>query len=671
MANGKEKARRQIEDLSRQIEEHNDRYYVQDEPAISDKEYDDLLKSLVDLETRYPDLIRPNSPSQRVGAKVAAAAKTVTHRLKMYSLDNTYSLDELKEWEKRVHRGLKTEKIEYVAELKIDGVSSALTYENGEFVLGATRGDGTTGEDVTPNVRTIRSVPLRLKSAKAGKLPSRLEVRGEIYMTRDDLVAINKEKIKNAEVPFANPRNATSGSLKLLDSRITAHRNLKCFIHSFGLLEGGDALKTQWEFLTKAKQYGFCVNAHSRLCRSFKEVVDFCQEYQDKRASVPYDVDGVVIKVNSLAQQSALGHTHKSPRWAVAFKFPAYQATTRVNNIVFNVGRTGVLTPLAELEPVECGGVTISRSTLHNFDEIKRLNIRVGDKVLVERAGDVIPKIVRVVEFTKKSPEVVVPKKCPDCGGTIVREEDQVAYRCINPSCPKQLERGLIHFAGRGAMDIEGLGESAVSQLLVKGMIKDLADIYSFKKEDLLKLELFKDKKVANLLAAIEGSKKQPLSRLLFGLGIMNIGEKAAYVLAQEFGTLDKLAAATKEDFENIHEVGPVIAQSLEKFFSQTGTKKLIAKLRQAGVNMTEPKTASRGGRLAGKKFVFTGELEKMSRDEAGELVKKLGGEIVSSVSKNTDYVVAGANPGSKYTKAQNLGVTILDEKQFKELIHA
>ncbi len=666
----KAKAKKEIEHLGKDIEAHNHAYYVLDQPTISDKEYDDLLKRLIELENQFPELRSAYSPSQRVGVKMAASSKTVTHKAKMYSLDNTYSLEELEQWWERVEKGLGKKDIEYVVELKVDGVSAALTYENGEFVLGATRGDGVTGEDVTHNLRTVRSVPLKLKAVDG--LPRILEVRGEAYMLQKDFVQVNKEREKRGEEFFANPRNATSGSLKLLDSRITADRNLQCYIHSFGVLEGGQELKTHWEFLTKAKQFGFSVNSANRLCSSLEEVKKFCLEFQERRDSIPYEIDGVVIKVNSLEQQRRLGFTLKSPRWAVAYKFPARQVTTVVKGIMIQVGRTGVLTPVALLEPVPCGGVTISRSTLHNFDEVERLGVKIGDRVLVERAGDVIPKIIKVVEAAKgKTQTIQVPKKCPVCGGVIEKDKSEaVAYRCINPSCPKQLERSLLHFASRGAMDIEGFGEAVVQQLLTKGFVKDLADIYALKPKQLLVLELFKDKKVNNLLAAIENSKKRPLSKFLYALGIVNIGEKAASLIAQKFGAIENILAAKREDLQNIHEVGEVMAESLTRFFKQPSTKRLLEKFKKFGVNMQEPKIERKSDKLAGQKFVFTGELTHYSREKAEELVRDIGGEVVSSVSKNTDYVIVGENPGSKFEKAKSLGVKILTEKQFQELIH-
>jgi len=665
------KAKQLIAKLSRQIEEHNHRYYVLSQPTIADKEYDDLLRQLLDLEGQFPEFKEPDSPSQRVGTKLAAELPVVRHRAKMYSLDNTYSFEELGEWHQRVGKGLPGAKLEYVVELKIDGVSAALTYEKGVLVMGATRGDGVTGEDVTHNIRTIRSIPLRLKSAGQTAIPGILDVRAEIYMERGEFDRLNAQRKAKGEVLFANPRNATSGAIKLLDSRLTAERNLKCFVHSFGTIEGGKDFGTHWEFLQAARKFGFCTNPDSRLCSTFEEVVAFCRRFQDKRNELPFEADGVVIKVNARDQQKRLGETLKSPRWAVAYKFPAQQATTKVKRITIQVGRTGVLTPVAELDPVPCAGVTISRCTLHNFDEVKRLKVKVGDRVLVERAGDVIPKIVKVVETSRsKGTQVRVPRKCPVCRGPVAKEKtDQVAYRCINPSCPKQLERRLVHFASRLAMDIEGFGEAVVVQLLQKKYIHDLADIYHLTQKQLLTLELFKEKKADKLLAAIAQSRTQPLSRLLFGLGIVNIGEKAAHTLAQKYGSLDALLKAGRDEIESIHEIGAVMADSIVSFFKQATTRKLVSRLKKAGVNMTEPREKV-GQVLAGKRFVFTGELAYSSRDQVSSLVRKMGGEVSSSVSKKTDFVVAGENPGSKYDKAVDLGVKILDEQAFREMIN-
>jgi DNA ligase (NAD+) len=666
------KAQKRIERLSKEIEEHNYRYYVLDQPTIADKEYDDLLKELIKLEEVFPEFKSSNSPTQRVGTKVSAGADTVMHAAKMYSLDNTYSLDELREWHERVLKGLGKSRVEYVVELKIDGVSAALTYRDGNFVLGATRGDGITGENVTHSLKTVRSVPLMLRSIPKEPFPTDLEVRAEIYMSRREFETMNKERERNGEVLFANPRNATSGSIKLLDSRITAQRKLSCFVHSLGVIVNGPSLKTHFEFLSKAKSWGFFINPTSRLCKTIDEVFEYCREALEKREGLAYEVDGVVIKVNSLADQDQLGATLKSPRWAVAYKFPAMQATTIVEDIVFNVGRTGTITPLAHLKPVPCGGVMVSRSTLHNFDEIKRLGINRGDRVLLERAGDVIPKIVKVVEHANKNAKPVEPPKvCPSCGEKVVKlKEEEVALRCINSSCPKQLERGMVHFASRGAMDIEGLGEAVVIQLIDKGLVKDLADIYSLSKDNLLALELFANKRADNLLKAIEKSKSQPLTRLIYGLGILNVGQKVASVLARQFGTMDKLLTVKREDLTQIHEIGETIALSVEKYFHLPSSKRLIEKLRKAKVNFEEPTIEGQSDELKGKKFVFTGELKNQSRTHAAAVVKKMGGDVLSSVSKNVDYLVVGDAPGSKYDKAVQLGVTVLNEKQFEEMIH-
>jgi DNA ligase (NAD+) len=668
----RKQAQKEMCRLSAQLEEHNYRYYIISQPTISDKEYDDLLKKLLALEEEWPELKDPNSPTQRVGVKVSAEAPTVTHRVKMYSLDNTYSFDELRDWQRRVEKGLSGEPIEYVAELKIDGVSASLTYRAGQFEIGATRGDGTTGEDVTHNLRTIHSIPLKLKTVKGPGIPDVLEVRGEVYLRREDFEKLNTQRKAQGEILFANARNATSGSVKVLDSHITAKRNLQCFIHSYGIMDGKRPFATHYDFLQWAKRLGFSIDQHSRYCKTFAEVENFCQEYQKRRPMIPYDVDGVVVKVNSLLQQEALGMTAKSPRWAIAYKFPAQQATTRVIDIVVQVGRTGVLTPVADLEPVECAGVTISRATLHNFDEINRLGINKGDHVLIERAGDVIPKVVKVVsERARNQKSFPVPKTCPVCHGRIEKEtQDQVAYRCINPSCPKQLERRLIHFGSRPAMDIEGLGEVVVNQLLDQGFVKDLADIYFLKKEDLLTLELFKEKKADNLLKAIAQSRQRPLARFLFGLGILNIGEKTAFVMAQKFRSIDKIVHASAQELQRIYEFGEVMARSVVHFFGQAATKRVLEKFKKAGLQMTEPEMKTSSQRLSGKKFVFTGELSGLTRQEATGMVRRWGGEVLSAVSPKVDFVVVGEAPGSKAEKARSLGVKILDQREFEEMMH-
>jgi DNA ligase (NAD+) len=657
--------RQKIEELRAQIRRHDELYYKLSKPGISDKEYDDLLRRLKELEDKYPRYRSSDSPTVRLGENILKGFPTVSHRQRMLSLDNTYSFEELEDWHGRVLKGLDGQAPEFVAELKIDGLSANLTYEKGKLVRGATRGDGQTGEDVTANIRTIKAVPGEL----SGKgLPERIEIRGEVYMELADFREMNKERIENAEEVFANPRNAAAGSLKLLDTAEVARRGLAFFGHSLGDYQDG-AIIDQMGFFDKLKGWGVRVNPNTRLCRGFSEVLDFCRSWQDKRDSLSYEIDGIVIKVNSFAQQAALGQTQKNPRWAIAYKFPARQATTEVLNIKINVGRTGVITPAAELEPVECGGVVIKNATLHNFDEIKRLNIKKGDRVLIERAGDVIPKVVKVVE-DKGGAHFAVPKVCPACGSRVVKEkEEAVAYRCVNPFCPAQLERGLLHFASRLAMDIEGMGEAVVSQLVALGLVRRLDDIYRLKPEDLGKLEFFKEKKINNLLAAIEKSKKKPLSRLVYGLGIRHVGEKAGYILAQRFGTMDKLMKAGKGDLQDIYEVGPVIAESLVDYFSRNETSGLIEELRGSGVNFKEEKALLTNASFSGKSVVFTGELRDFSRQQAEEIVRSRGGNPSSSVSKSTDIVVAGKEPGSKYAKAGKLGVRIINEEEFRGMI--
>ncbi|MBU1870435.1 MAG: NAD-dependent DNA ligase LigA, partial [Candidatus Omnitrophica bacterium] len=531
--------------------------------------------------------------------------------------------------------------------------------------IGSTRGDGQTGEDVTQNLKTIRAIPLALMGSN---IPESIEIRGEVYMDKKDFGILNREKEDVGEVLFANPRNAASGSLKLLDTAIVAKRRLSFFAHSMGDVKGV-VISTQWDFLQKLNEWGVRSNTHSKLCKGLEEAIDYCNLWQQKREKLTYEIDGIVIKVNNLIQQKKLGFTLKSPRWAVAYKFPARQAKTKVLGININVGRTGVITPTAELEPVECSGVVIKNATLHNFDEIKRLNIKIGDTVLIERAGDVIPKVVKVVE-SKGKKSFVIPKSCPVCSGKVVKEkEEDVAYRCINPSCPAQLERGLLHFSSRSAMDIEGMGEAVVRQMVSLKLIKNFADIYKLNVEQLSRLELFKEKKIGNLLDAIQKSKTQPLSRFLFALGIRHVGEKAAYVLARRFQTIDNIMQARFEDFDKIYEVGSVMAKSVADYFSQGATKELIKEFKGYGLNLKEVVPEIKKSALFGKNIVFTGELNSFSRKQSEELARSLGANPSSSVSKNTDFVVSGENAGSKLDKARNLGVKVIDEKTFKEMI--
>jgi len=656
----------QIEQLKAKLRKHDYLYYVLSQPLVSDKEYDDLMRQLIILENKYPQYRTDDSPSQRLSSGISPGFETVKHRAGMFSLDNTYSIDELRAWDERVRKGLGKDAVyEYVVELKFDGVSVNLTYVNGKLLIGATRGDGQTGEDVTANIKTIRAIPLALTTKQPLDF---IEIRGEVYIDKKDFLKVNQERMEKDEDLFANPRNATSGSLKLLDSNLVAKRRLNFFAHSLGAYRG-QPINTQWDFLAKLKDWGMRVNTHSALCRDIEEVIGHCNHWQDKRDELEYEIDGIVVKLNSFSQQKELGFTAKSPRWAVAYKFAARQATTELLAIKVNVGRTGVITPTAELKPVECSGVTISNATLHNFDEIERLGLRVGDRVLIERAGDVIPKVVKVVEQKGKKP-YNKPEKCPACGEKIIKEKAQdVAYRCINSDCPAQLERALLHFASRDALDIEGLGEAVITQLVKLGLLQSLADIYKLKINQLLRLELFKEKKADNLLSAIAKSKNQPLARLIFALGIRHVGQKAAYTLAREFPDMDKLMRAKFEELDKIPDVGTVMAGSIVDYFNLGRTKKLIQELKNSGLNLRQEAAKIKANKLTDKTVVFTGQLEGFSRSEAEELVRQSGGQATSSVSSKTDFLVAGESTGSKFNKAKKLGVKIISGDEFKEMI--
>jgi DNA ligase (NAD+) len=655
-----------IQNLKEQLRKHDHLYYVLSQPVISDKEYDDLMQKLIALENKFPQYCTQDSPSQRLSSGISEGFKTVKHSQGMLSLDNTYSLDELRAWDQRVHKGLGEDTVyEYVAELKFDGISINLVYVNAKLTIGATRGDGQSGEDVTANIKTIRSIPLELFVKQA---PEFIEIRGEAYIDKKDFLKINQERLKSEDDLFANARNATSGSIKLLDSRLVAKRRLNFFAHSMGAYRGNKII-SQWEFFAKLNDWGLRVNKNSVLCSNIEEVINYCNHWQEKRDGLSYEIDGIVVKVNSFLQQESLGFTAKSPRWAVAYKFAARQATTKVLGINVNVGRTGVITPVVQLEPVECSGVIISNATLHNFNEIQRLNLRIGDRVLIERAGDVIPKVVKVVEQIGKSP-YNKPNLCPACGEKIIKEKaEDVAYRCINSDCPAQLERALMHFSSRDALDIQGLGEAVIIQLVRAGLLKSLADIYKLKFADLLKLEFFKEKKANNLITAIEKSKAQPLARLIFALGIRHVGQKAAFTLAQEFISMDKLTRAKFEDLDQIPEIGQVMANSVIDYFNLGKTKKLIQELKNFGLNMLQDVVKIKINSLTGKTLVFTGQLKGFSRLQAEDLVRQSGGQAVSSVSNKTDFLITGENSGSKFTKAKKLGVKIISEAQFKEMI--
>jgi len=657
---------KKIESLRQEIRRHDYSYYALSHPEISDREYDLLMRQLESLEKEHPEYKTDDSPTARVGAGIIGGFKTVRHREKMLSLDNTYTFDELQDWRKRVEKGLgKKSGLEYVVEQKIDGLSANLTYINGKLEAGLTRGDGSAGEDVTANIKTIRAIPLRLSGED---IPALIEIRGEVYMESKDFKLLNRDKEKRGDALFANPRNAASGSLKLLDTSIVAKRRLNFFAHSLGKYKGKEILN-QWDFLNKLKSWRVRTNPESRLCKNFQEVIDYCKNWQGAKDRLGYNVDGIVVKVNNIPKQKTLGHTLKSPRWAIAYKFPGQQATTTLLKIKVNVGRTGVITPTAELKPVECGGVVIKHATLHNFDEIKRLDIKEGDRVLIERAGEVIPKVIKVIKSGERK-HFLIPRTCPSCGQKIVKEkEEDVAYRCINPSCPAQLERELLHFSSRQAMDIEGMGESVVSQLLKLKLVNDLSDIYKLEKDDLLKMELFKDKKAKNLIASIQASKQRPLSRLLFALGIRHIGEKAALLLAKHFKTVGNLSCAKLADFNGIYEIGPVMAESAVEFFSLGETKKLIQEFKKSGLNLKEESRPVRQTSLSGKVIVFTGELKEYTRSQAQDLVRQAGGDVSSSISGNTDFLVCGEDPGSKYNQARKLGVKIINEKLFEEML--
>ena len=664
--------KKEVEKRREEIRRHEYLYYVADEPEISDAAFDKLMNRLKELEAEYPSLVTPDSPTVRVGGTPREGFTTVKHARPMLSLDNAFSYDALRDWDRRVREGTGREVKEYIAEHKFDGLSISLQYEDGVLARGVTRGDGTTGEDVTPNVKTIRSIPLRVDGAmlKKVKLQKDFEVRGEIMMTRKAFEAMNRQQEQTGGKIFVNPRNAAAGSVRVLDPSITAQRRLDFFAY-YLYVNGRVPFAKHSDSLQALKQLRFRASDDWKLCQGVDEVIAYCEAWDTKREKLPYDIDGVVIKVNSTALQNELGFTAKAPRWAIAFKYPARQETTVVNDIIVQVGRTGTLTPVAVLEPVQVGGVTVSRSTLHNMDEIERLGLHIGDTVLIERAGEVIPHVLKVVKEGKNRRAFHMPKKCPVCGSAVHRVEGEVAYRCVNAACPAKLKESLLHFAGRHAMNIDGLGEKIVDQLVEKGMVKDVADLYSLKLEEVAELERMGEKSAQNLLDEIEASKKSPLSRLIFALGIQFVGERTGQLLAEHFSTLEEFAAATAEELENVPEVGPKVAASITEFFSEPANRQLIKKLYKAGVRPVAEKREVKSQKLAGRSFVFTGGLANRSREEAGELVLQNGGKVSGSVSKKTDYVVVGTDPGSKYEKAKELGVTILTEGEFEKLIGA
>ncbi len=662
-------ARIRVGELRRQLEQHNRLYYVLDAPTISDAEYDALYRELQQLEMQYPGLVSSDSPTQRVGGAALDKFSSVTHRLPMLSLENATNVGEIREFDLRVKKnlGLPTkDSISYVCEPKMDGLAVELVYIDGLLTVASTRGDGVTGEDVTENIRTIRSLPLRLSG---DRIPHLLEVRGEVFLSLEAFRQINSEKEENGDAPFVNPRNAAAGSLRQLDPRITARRPLSVYCYAPGAAEG-TAFQSQQEFFESIAGWGLPVNPLVRPAAGIEAAVAFYEEMQQQRESLPYEIDGTVIKVDSFAIQRELGEKSRSPRWAVACKFPPRQAITVVEDILHSVGRTGVITPVALLRPVEISGVTVSRATLHNWDEIALKDIRIGDTVVVERAGDVIPAVVKVLTDKRNGSEKpsIPPEHCPQCGSAVVRIADEVAVRCMGLACPPQFRESIMHFASRNAMDIEGLGEKFIEQLLSLGLVSSVADLYSLSRDDLMKFERMGDRLASNLLAAIENSKQRALWRFIFALGIRHVGERTAKSLAQAYGSLENLERATFDELVSIRDIGATVAQSIRTFFDNQGNIAVIRRMLEAGVTPAiEQKKV--GGRFTGKSFVFTGALSRFTRDEARILVENEGGNAVGSVSKKTDYVVAGEEAGSKLAKARELGVTVLTEEEFLQLL--
>lgn len=656
---------KQIAELREQIEKHNYAYYVLDQPSIADAEYDELMRKLMELEEQYPQYKTPDSPSQRVGGAPLEAFQKVTHRVPMLSLSNAFNEGDLRDFDRRVRQEVGD--VRYVCELKIDGLAVSLRYEDGYFVQGATRGDGTTGEDITENLKTIRSLPLRLRKQVT------IEVRGEAYMPRKSFEKLNEKRKMNGEELFANPRNAAAGSLRQLDPKVAASRQLDIFAYhvvnaeELGILSHSAALNYLDEL-------GFKTNPARQVCETIDDVLSYIEQWHERRASLPYDIDGIVIKVDAFAQQKQLGATAKSPRWAIAYKFPAEEVVTQLVDIELSVGRTGVVTPTAILQPVRVAGTIVQRASLHNEDYIREKDIRLGDYVVIKKAGDIIPEVVRSLpeRRTGKEEPFDMPTHCPACASELVRLDDEVALRCVNPQCPAQIREGLIHFVSRQAMNIDGLGEKVIAQLFEHGLVRSVADLYTLTKDELVALERMGEKSATNLLQAIETSKQNSLERLLFGLGIRHVGAKAAKTLAEHFETMERLQQATKEELTAIHEIGEKMADSIVTYFSKEEVKQLLERLRAYGVNMTykgAKQTVDISSTFAGKTFVLTGTLQSMSRSEAKEAIEALGGKVTGSVSKKTDVVVVGEDAGSKLEKAKQLGITIWDEARFLQEI--
>ncbi|MCM3739413.1 NAD-dependent DNA ligase LigA [Oceanobacillus luteolus] len=664
----KQQAKEKIDALKEVLNQYGYEYYVLDQPTVPDAEYDAKLKELEELEEKFPEFITPDSPTQRVGGTLLEGFEKARHRVPMLSLSNAFNEEDLRDFARRATNALGTD-ITYICELKIDGLAVSLTYENGQFVRGATRGDGTVGEDITANLRTVRSIPLVLKDEET------LEVRGEVFMPKRSFENLNKEREEKGQELFANPRNAAAGSLRQLDPKIAASRNLDVFLYAVGEWEN-NTLPTHSARLERLKELGFKTNPEWRKCKTIEEVMEFVNYWTEERPNLPYEIDGIVIKIDDLAQQEELGYTAKSPRWSIAYKFPAEEVMTKLLDIELSVGRTGVVTPTGILEPVRIAGSTVGRASLHNEDLIREQDIRIGDTVVVKKAGDIIPKVVRAVkeQRTGKEVEFTMPSHCPACEAELVRLEEEVALRCINPNCPAQLMEGIIHFVSRNAMNIDGLGEKVVMQLFNAKLIHTIADLYRLEKEELLKLERMGEKSVSNLLEAIEASKENSLEKLIFGLGIRFIGEKAARILAQEFETMDRLQQATYEELVAVDEIGEKMADSVVQYFEEEKVGVLLSELSELGVNMEYkgPKKAvqSEGTPFSDKTVVLTGKLEQLNRNEAKEKIEALGGKVTGSVSKKTDLVIAGEAAGSKYEKAMKLGITVWNEEQLLEALN-
>ena len=670
MPSGSKDLPHKIEALRDKIRYHEHRYYVLDDPEISDAAFDRLMDELIELESKHPELVTPDSPTQRVGGQVSGQFASVRHSTAMLSLAKTTSEGELRDWERRIHTLTGETKVDYVCELKLDGMSMALRFDSGQLSLGITRGNGTEGEDVTANVRTIRSIPLNISAQhlKSAGLPKAFEVRGELLMPTTSFARMNEEQEQKGLPKFANPRNATAGTVRQLDPRITASRRLDFF--AYGLLVDGHTIFDRHSAALKALQAaGFKVNPNHRLVHSIDEVWKFISEWEAERDSLPYETDGIVVKVDRIALQQELGFTGKAPRWAIAFKYAAHSAETQIEDIVPQVGRTGKLTPVAWLKPVPIGGTTVSRATLHNMDEIDRLGVRIGDWVQVERGGDVIPKVIKVLEDKPRGHRRFhMPERCPVCGGHVVRAEGEADHRCVNANCPAKLRETIRHFASRGVLNIEGMGDSLVNQLVEAGMVKDVADIYDLTEEKLLTLERMGRKSADNILTEIRNSKKAPLDRVIYGLGIRFVGERTAQFLAEHFGSIDALMKAGEEELQEVNEIGPRVSAAIREFFDEPKNVALVKRLKEAKLQFTGEKR-QRATTLAGKTFVLTGALAHYSRDEAKKLIEDAGGKVAGSVSKKTDYVVAGAEAGSKLDKARELGVTVVGEKEMEQLV--